>query len=347
MNLSDAVMQYIADRKSKGARPNTIRNEKYQLELLLADVGNLQVGHLRAQHIDLFWSRRTTWGNGTMNLARSNLSSFVKWCQIRGYIKRDQNPLEGGRQLRVAPRKRITIPQQEFETFLDGISDPRARAMCAIGLYLFTRISETAALRWQDVDTHGGTVEVYRDKTQTIDTLPLCEELSAEMRRWSLSYAAELGRPLQPADLVIPAFQQARTVGKPGAKGVWIIAENAEYLPRKKAHITYSVKRALLNADYYQTYEGGHTLRRSGAIALYNQLTSVGHDRAIRVCQAMLGHSTIRTTEVYLRLDLDRKVRNDLLAGKPMFPERAEAEVIQLRGAERAEEPPSDAQNGA
>ena len=53
------------------------------------------------------------------------------------------------------------------------------------------------------------------------------------------------------------------------------------------------IARGLREAGYYIPYEGGHTLRRSGATALYNQLTHVGHDRAIRICQAMLGHSSV------------------------------------------------------
>ena len=329
MNLSDGIRLFLADRKAKGVKANTLRNEKYMIELLLADVGNISMTQLRPQHFDVYWSKRTTWGEGTMNLAASNLGAFIKWSQARGYVSRDRNPLKGT-QAEVALRKRITIPQQEFETFLDGIEDPRARAMCAIGLYLFTRISETRGLRWQDIDMHNGTVEVFRDKTQTIDTLPLCDELHTELRRWALTYAGHIGRPLRPSDFVIPHLKQARTAGIKGEKGTWQVIEKAEYVPTHMAHLTYSIKKALMNAGYYANYEGGHTLRRSGAIALYDQLTKMGHDRAIRVCQAMLGHANIRTTEIYLRLDLDRKVRNDLLAGKPMFPEVEEATVIEI-----------------
>ena len=330
MQLSDAIQLYLADRTAKGVKRNTTRNDKSKLTRLLADIGNIQVSQIRPQHLDLFWSRRTTWGPATMNIAHATLNSFFRWCQIRGYMPKDRNPLEGGRRLKEPPRKRVIIPQQEFATFLDGIEDPRARAMVAIGLYLFTRISETAGLRWQDVDMHNGTVEVFRDKTETLDTLPLCDELKHELDRWRLTYAAAIGRQLLPADLVIPGWQKPRVVGAPGKKGEFVEKEKGHYLPQTKAHITYSVKKALRDAGYYEAYEGGHTLRRSGATALYNQLTKVGHDRAIRICQAMLGHSDIRTTEIYLRLDLDRKVRNDLLAGKPMFPEVPEAEVVHI-----------------
>lgn len=335
MNLSDAIRLYLSDRKSRGIKPNTLRNEKRVLELLLADIGNVQVNRIRPQHLDVFWSRRLTWGPGTANVALSSLSLFFKWCQQRGYMKRGETPVDGSRKLTVAPRKRIIIPQQKFETFLDGIGDARTRAMCAIGLYLFTRVSETALLRWQDVDMDNGIVAVFREKTSTLDDLPLCDELLHELRRWQLAYAAKIGRPILPADYVIPAYRRAQVVGVSGQKGVFVPAGQDAYMPRERPNLTYSIRRALRDAGYYQKYEGGHTLRRSGATALYNELTYQGHDRAIRVCQAMLGHSNIRTTEVYLRLDLDRKVRNDLLSNQRMFPERHDAPIVTL-GQERA-----------
>jgi integrase len=90
----------------------------------------------------------------------------------------------------------------------------------------------------------------------------------------------------------------------------------------------------LLKAGYdLDKGEGGHTLRRSGATALYNELSERGHDRAIRMCQAMLGHASIQTTEVYLALNLDRKARNDLLAGKRMFSVGGPAKVLSLEKA--------------
>ena len=174
MNLSDAISQYLSDRKVKGVKAGTIRSDRHVLQLLLADVGNVQVNRLRPQHIDVFWSKHSEWSPGTMNKARYVLSTFFKWCQARGHLPRTLDLLEGHRKLRVPPKSRVIIPQSEFEDFLDGISNPRSRIIAAIGLYLFTRISETASLRWQDLDLDGGTAEVFRQKTQTLDTLPIC-----------------------------------------------------------------------------------------------------------------------------------------------------------------------------
>ncbi len=330
MNLSDGIKLYVADRRAKGKAANTVRNEEHHLKLLLADIGNINLNQLRPQHFDTYWSRRTTWGEGTMNLAQANLNSFIKWCQARGHIRRDRNPLEGVRRLKVPPRKRVIIPQPEWSTFLEEQSDPRTRAICALGLYLFLRIGETAGLRVQDLDRHNGIAYIYREKTKELDDLPICAELDAELGRWFLAYAGMIGRPLRPGDYVIPGLKPGASVGIKGQKGKWRVVRPPEYLPTTRSNPSYSIRKALKGAGYYVPYEGGHTLRRSGATALYNELTRLGHDRAIRICQAMLGHANVTTTEVYLRLDLDRKVRNDLYAGKLMFPATEEARIIEI-----------------
>ena len=330
MNLSDVIQQYLADRLARGAAKGTQRNTKAVLEQFLADIGNVQTRNLRPQHVDLFWSRRTTWSPGTMNRGRATLNTFFIWCQNRGHIARDMELLAGQKAFKVPPRDRLIIPQSEFSTVLETLKDPRDRAITALGLYLFLRISEISSLRWQDLNFDDDWVEVYRSKTYTRDSLPLCEELVSELRRWKLAYASKAGQTIQRHWFVIPALSRPKGIAVKGQRG-WVGVEESQYLPTTKARLNRAVTNVLQEIGYYAPHEGGHTFRRSGATALYHQLASVGHDRAIRLCQAMLGHANLSTTEIYLRLDLDRKVRNDLLAGKPMFPSHSDAELVNFR----------------
>lgn len=332
MLLSDAIQAFGHDRRAKGVAPKTRSNEMQVLRLLLADVGNISVRSLKPQHADIFWANRAGWAPGTLNRARGTLSIFFGWCRDSGYMNRDVDPLAGTKALRVPPRSRTLIPQSEFEAVIERRANPRTRITFALGLYTFARISEIEGLRWQDIDLAGGTLEVFRQKTQTIDTLPVCDELAAELKRWRLEYAAHMNEQVRPEWFVVPGTTPPRGLSTKGAKG-FTAHRPRFYLPTKRADLSKVIKLALMEDGYYVPYEGGHTLRRSGATALYNELSAVGHDRAIRICQAMLGHSSVQTTEVYLRLDLDRKVRNDLLAGKPMFPSRGEGDVVALRGS--------------
>lgn len=337
MLLSDAIQAYGNDRRAKGIAPKTRANEMQVLRLLLADVGNIQTRQLKPQHIDVFWANRNGWAPGTLNRARNTLNTFFSWCRDRGYMSRDTDPMAGTKQMKVPPRNRTLIPQSEFQAVIERRENPRTRVAFALGIYTFMRISELEGLRWQDVDLEGGTLEVYRQKTNTTDTLPICDELAHELRRWKLEYAAHMQEQVRPEWYVVPGTTPPRGLSTKGAKG-FTSHRPRFYLPTKRADLSKVIKQGLIDDGYYVPYEGGHTLRRSGATALYNQLSSVGHDRAIRICQAMLGHASVQTTEIYLHLDLDRKVRNDLLAGKPMFPVKPVATVVGMRGSPHGSE---------
>lgn len=333
MRLSDAIVHYKADRLAKGYAKGTVANEQSVLKAFLRDTGDIQVSEISARHLDAFWVRHTDWMPGTFNRAKAYLSSFFKWAQIRGYMSRSCDPLEGLKDRKVMPRDRIIIPVDEFDTVLEQAGNPRYRAMVALGLYLFVRVSEMRELKWQDLDFAAKTVRVHREKTQTVDVLPMCEELEAELKRWRFAYGELAGQVPKPGWYVVPAMSPPRFAGK-GPDGKFIKIAEPMLLPtRRLKNLSRCIKRALAHSGYDADREGGHTLRRSGATALYNELAHRGHDKAMRTCQAMLGHSTISTTETYLRLDLDRKARNDLLAGKRMFPPRRGGDVVSLREA--------------
>lgn len=330
MLLSDAIDHYRADRKAKGYAKSTIVNEQSTLRRLLAVIGNIQVSSITTHHMDRFWHHNQHKAPGTFNKDRGYLSSFFKWCQVRGYMPRTYDPMEGTRDRRVPPRDFVVIPPGEFPELLAGAKFPRNRALVAIGLYLFTRVSETGLLRWRDLDFENKAVRVFRTKTQTVDDLPMCAELEEELRRWRMEYGRLAGEVPKPGWCVCPAFQAPVFEGVRGQQGVLRPLRPATIKPTSPLRtVTECINVVLKDAGYYQPGEGGHTLRRSGAIALYNELIDRGHDGAIRVCQAMLGHSSVTTTEIYLRLDLARKTRNDLLAGKPMFSGEG-GEIVEL-----------------
>lgn len=330
LTLSDAINAFTADRRARGFAAITVSNQDRYLRYLLADVGNLLLRSLRPQHLDIYWANRAHLAPGTRNNARDALRIFFNWCRARGYMPRDLDPMEGTRKARVNQRPFIIIPQAEFSTLLADIDNPRPRAAVAIGLYAFTRIGETQRLRWQD--DLGDNLMVTRTKTGTVDEVPICAELREELDRWKWHYGAEMGEPVKRGWFLVPG-----AIG--GHYGPGRVRTAHTYVPTRPASLAKVMQGVLTRAGYYQPYEGGHTLRRSGATALYNQLSSVGHDRAIRIVQAMLGHANITTTEIYLHLNLDRKVRDDLLAGKPMFPETGDtATIIQFQERRDGEE---------
>lgn len=335
MLLSEGVDRYLADRKAKGTAAQTVRSHKTYLKMLLADIGNIQMSSIQPRHMDTFWARHDEWSAGNFNKVRAIFTTFFTWTQARGYMPKSADPMVGLRKRKVVPLDRIIVPPSDFDKVMATAQNPRDRMLLALGFYLFTRISESTGLRWQDLNWDKKEVSVFRTKTQTIDVLPMCAELEHELKRWQLEYGGMLGEVVKPGWFIVPSYSKPVFLGSRGGKNKQapIFQEEPILQPtRQLKDGTARVKLALRNAGYEDLAgEGGHTLRRSGATALYHELAERGHDRAIRMCQAMLGHKHIQTTEIYLRLDLDRKARNDLLAGKPMFQSlQGGAQVIHL-----------------
>lgn len=331
MLLSDAVDQYGADRRAQGMSPRTVKNERVTLGQLLTDVGNIHVHNITVIHLDRFWSKHPRWEPSTCNLKRIHLSVFFEWCRKRGHAPRGWDPLEGSKKRREPKKSRVIVPQSKFEELLRAAENPRDRAIVAIGLYTFVRVSEIVTLKWRDVDWDNHTITIYRHKTEEFDTLPMCEELEDELRRWHLEYGRQAGQVPRLEWFITPAYSRALWGGVKGGHRKMQLIEEARIQPMVQLReATHPIKRVLAKLGYDAEREGGHTLRRSGATALYHELSSKGHDRAIRIVQAILGHKNIATTEVYLSLDLDRKARNDLLRGRRMFDSSAVGQVVDL-----------------
>jgi len=252
MLLSDAVDRYKADRTSKGYAAKTVKSEQNTLRHFLAAVGNIQVGAITPRHMDTFWSRNSDWAPATWNRCRSQLVNFFKWCQARGIMPRHSDPLEGTRKRKVPQTDWLVIPQQEWPTLLDAATDPRDRIMVALGLYLFTRISETTALQWKDIDFQNHEASVFRTKTQTLDVLPICEELEHELKVWKLQYAEMMGEHVKPGWYVVPAYSKPRYVGVAGQRGQLRLEQPAELLPTTllKQSGPQRIKKALISAGY-------------------------------------------------------------------------------------------------
>lgn len=337
MLLSDAIQQYLAHRTVRGYSKSTVKGEGICLRQFLAVVGNIQTNYIEARHVDLLWHRHSDWGASTANLRQTQLAGFFDWCRRAGYMDKTRDPLDGLKARRVPQSSFTIIPPSEFPRVLQEAPGPRDRAFVALGLYLFTRVSEGQHIRWRDLDFDNHGAQVFRKKTGEYDVLPMCEELEEELNRWRFEYGRLVGETPRPGWFVCPPFAAPVMAGI--ARRKFKMMAPAALLPTHElVSGSRVVKQTLKVTGYDAKGEGGHTLRRSGAVALYHQLASVGHDRAIRMCQTMLGHKNIATTEIYLRLDLDKKARNDLLAGRRMFPEATGGQVVQLRGVKDGEE---------
>ena len=340
--LSDIIGEYLA-AMTTADKASTVRNKRQTLNHLLTTVGNIQTRNVTGSHIDQFFTamQKKAHSPGTMNGHLYNLRHFFAWTCTRRYRPQGDMPTLGRKPLKVPERARLRIPAAKFPDLLNAAPHARDRIVVALGLYLFLRQGEVGLLKVGDVNLERGEIQVTIEKTSQFDTMPICTELDVELRRWLTFYTEACGIPERDWYLA-PAKSIPKWVGT--AQGVFEhVDEKGNKLnpSRKMVKIEECVHRALVNAGYpirdaagKSTMEGGHTLRRSGARALFDELLERGYDGALRQVQAMLHHKSSTMTEHYLGIDLDVKRRNEALRGRAMFAAPNTDNVVRLAVSE-------------
>lgn len=318
ITLADAVDEYTRHLRARGLADNTVKNNIQALTAAQRTWGNILVGSIRAVHIDRYF-QENQWGPSTRNLYRGYLSQFFKWSRNHGYMGRDFDPLFGWRNERVPEAPRMRLPVDQFYPLMDSCTHPRDRAVVALGLFTFLRGSELQTLRVNDLDMSDLTLDIYRRKTRQYDTMPVCEELREEMVRWLNWYRQDQGQIIG-SWFLVPSKKPDEWAQ---VNGVWQRSDKlASLRPEQKIGHPYAiVQRALANLGYDTKGEGEHTLRRSGARALFDTLRSQGRDGALMRVSSMLGHRDTRITEAYIGLNMERDQRNAALSGERMFPQ--------------------------
>ena len=322
--LGDAIREYLAHSKARGLAPHTNRCRASSLYRLQNTIGNVVLWTVEAKQVDRVFQQHD-WAPATRNQKLTHYKVFFTWARARGYMHRDSNPLFGWRMETLPRPDRLRIPHEEWPRLFGACQTPVDTITVATGLYLFLRASEQQALKVGDVDLAHGEIAVYRQKTKDYDHMPISEELDGFLRA-HLTWLAEQGCA-QPDHYLIPTRTHSTHVNGKYAKNTGVLNPH-----RSVPKIHEVVQPILTRAGYPQHKEGGHTLRRSGARAYFDQLATDGYDGALRRVQAMLGHTHSAMTEQYLGLNLDRRQRNQAISGKPMFPKRvANANVIPIR----------------
>lgn len=332
--LSAAIDDYLNYRRV-AYKKATVQASETSLRQFLAVTGNIQTKNLVPRHAERFQSSMMVAGSkpATINSRMSQLSAFNKWM-----VANKLAPAQFTTTTRTIPdprKPRLRVPASEFGHLLDAADRPDRRIAIALGLFLFLRASELQTLRVGDVSLQEGIVAVTIHKTNDWDEMPICAELDAELRRWFIAYQRDIGRPLEPDDFLVPGRRHFFPWADPDAPGRY---DPSRMMLRPFQHVQAILEKAgyPIGLDGKSGREGMHTLRRSGARALYDGLTSgligdaAARDDALRQVMTMLHHSSVQITERYIGLERDRQKRDLTVRGKSFLPQTG-ANVIPLR----------------
>ena len=327
--LEDAINDFLRFRSSMDLSKNTIKQDASTLRQFMGVTGNIYVHSIADHHITLFFEKgaRTRQPQSLRN-DHTRLDVFFAWARKTGRMGRDNDPLYGRRKPRQVKRERQRIHVSKFPALLDmaEIREPRDRIALALLLYTLGRDGEITSLRIRDVDLAGGHIRMMIHKTRQEDMLPICAELDAELRKWLTHYAETVGF-LEPGYFLVPS----RQTGPVYRDGRIVGAYTQSYVPTTAVgELAKIVKPAMRDIGFDTSdREGAHTIRRSGARALFERLLAEGVDYSLEIVQSMLHHASRSQTETYIGYEPSRHKRDDLIRGKSLYG--VTGNVTQLR----------------
>ena len=346
--LSQALGDYLALRRARYARA-TVQNETFVLRRFIASVGDIQVRHLRPEHVEAFFygqngvmathrtrdglTRSPVWSS-THNYYRSRLKSFFAYCTQRGLTRAVL--LAQVTPMKVEVRNRLQPGPEMLWTMLEGETCPRDRAILAVAMNTGLRSSSISDLKVGDVDLNTLTLSVRVQKSRLEDLMPITDDLANELRRWLAEYRnslIELDRPIEVLDehYLLPAIT--------GPKYRWRTEEDgrrvryhvpSHWNPERPARKIHEVAQAALyRLGLPIRHEGIHTIRRAVARLYFDRLVEKkGYDGALRQVSAVLHHSNSTTTERYLGLSRERRARDESLRGRSLLRPRPGAASV-------------------
>lgn len=290
-NLVAAYRRYM--KLERNFTPNTLDAYSHDIEKLLAYFGEQGIDPLAARLEDLqaFAANLHSIGVGARSQCRilSGVRTFYHYLQVDGYISDDPSELLESPQLGDHLPEVLTteeVDRLEQAVDLTKWEGQRNKAIIEVLFSCGLRVSELVTLRLSDLYLEEHFVRVI-GKGRKERLVPISESAVKQLHLWFID------RNLM--DI------------KPGE-------EDYVFLNRRGAHLTRTmilimIKRLGEEAGINKTISP-HTLRHSFATALL----AGGAD--LRAIQAMLGHESIGTTEIYTHIDT-HELRREILEHHP------------------------------
>ena len=290
----------------KGVSKNTLASYSYAFKFLCGHVSDrlgmspsqLSLEDLDAPSVRDFLEHLERDGGNTArtrNLRLTAIRSFMKYVEYEVPAA-----LEQVRRILAISSKRTEerlvnhLTKEEMRAILDA-PDPSTRsgirdqAMLYLGFAAGLRVSELVGLRLDDIELNGPYPSILvRGKGRQQRRLPLWKEATRALRAW---VAVRGGAPVPEVFL--------------NAHGEALTCSGFTYIVKKYVHVAMPQRPGLSEKRV-----SPHVLRHTCAI------NSLQATRDIRKVALWLGHSSLKSTEIYLRADPTEKL-NTIEAALP------------------------------
>lgn len=316
-NESDAIQAFRRGMRKAGLRRKTERSYVGKVKAFMRDRGltclvdfeRITGGDVEAHLTDLAVD-----GNVAPSTQNASFHALLKFFTL--VLKRDMGRIEA---IRATKAKQIptVMSTDEVQKVFDGLTGLHlviAKLLYGCGM----RISEALRLRVKDIDFDNRLIEIHQSKGRKSRLVPLPEDLVDPLRRFVASRAALHENDLADgtASVWLPhaldrkypsAHRELRwqylfasqRLSRDGRTGRWHRHHlHSDTFPK---HLRKAVENARLHK-----HVTSHTFRHCFATHL---LTS-GTD--IRTIQELLGHSDVKTTQIYTHVMIEKKVVSPL-----------------------------------
>lgn len=290
-NVRKAFIRYM--RLERNLSANTIEAYVRDTDRLIAFLSQqgLSLTQATIKHLQAFSASLYDIGIGTTTHCRilSGIRTLYKFLVLDGYIDKDpaellESPRPGDRLPQVLTTEEVDRLEAAID--LSKWEGQRNKAIIEVLFSCGLRVSELVTLHLSDLYLEEGFIRVL-GKGNKERLVPISECATEQLRLW---------------------FKDREIMKiKPGQ-------EDFVFLNRRGSHLTRTmiliIIKQLGNLAGIDKTISPHTLRHSFATALLEG----GAD--LRAIQAMLGHESIGTTEIYTHIDVT-KLREEILTCHP------------------------------
>ncbi len=222
----------------------------------------------------------------TLNIELRTIRAFLNYCVEFNLLSHNQ--LSKISQIRIQEKKLLTFNSSEIKLILGNIKHTKLRQIVTIGAYTGMRLNEVLTLKYSRIQLHEKIIEIintnkFTTKTKKNRIIPIPDTLLDELN--SLFFDKSNGMQI----LVDPESYIFSTDGKTHF--------NKSYVTRKFKSV---LRKLNLNEDLHF-----HCLRHT----YFSNLSRL--NVPINYIKELAGHSSIKTTEIYLhnfRQDLNNFV---------------------------------------
>lgn len=270
-DLQRLTLRYVQERLAQG---QINRRTAEVLRSRLWDFAchtQAQPGNVNRRHVET-WLARPDLSPAYRRARLSSLRVFFRWCIVQGHMRRD--PTLGVEAPKIPAYLPRALTAQEVGQLLGVLPDARARLIVLLMVQEGLRRKEVAEAQLGDVDTYSRTMHV-RGKGgggQVTGTVPLSDQTWRALEDY-LTLEGHRAGPLVRSKKHPDRGITAHTLGQMVSD--WMAEAGVKRAPRDG--------------------KSGHALRHSTAHHMMDNGASV------REVQQALRHTSIRSTEVYLR----------------------------------------------